>query len=223
MSGAQIEARSLAIIDAKRPRGTFNDLQWQVVRRMIHTTGDFRIAQVVCFSSNAVEAGVKALRSGCHVFADSNMIRAGISMERLRAACPGYEPRHIVCHVADADVAAEAQARGLPRAIFAMRKAKPILQGSIAALGNSPTALMELSRMILEEAIRPALVLAMPVGFVHVAESKEELFSLDIPFIGLRGNRGGSALAVSTIHALAILASTDIHEKGDHKWVFQCA
>lgn len=215
MSGAQIEARSLAIIDRQRPAGLFNDSQWQIVKRMIHAAGDFQIAPDVCFSANAVELGVKALQSGCNIFADSNMIRAGISLDRLRRVCPAYELRHIVCHVADADVASEARARGLPRAIFAVRKAKPILHGGIAAFGNSPTALMELNRMIIEEGIRPALVLAMPVGFVHVEESKEETFALNVPFIGLRGRRGGSPLAVSVIHALADLAEAAPGDKNE--------
>lgn len=206
MSAAQIEAESLALIEKQRPPAAFDDLQWRIVRRMIHAAGDFGIARDVCFSAGAVEIGLKALRSGCHIFADSNMIKAGISLKRLRAVWPAYERKRIICHVADADVAAEARGRGLPRAIFAVRKAKFFLEGSIAAFGNSPTALMELSRMIIEEGVRPALVLAMPVGFVHVNESKAELMALNVPFIGLRGNRGGSPLAVSAIHALAGLA-----------------
>lgn len=203
MSGAQIEAKSLVLIDRQRPAGLFDDAQWQIVRRMIQACGDFAITRDVCFSADAVAAGLKVLRAGCPIFVDSNMIKAGISLERLRAVCPAYEQRRIICHVADADVAAEARRHSLPRAIFAVRKAKFFLGGSVAAFGNSPTALMELNRMIIEDGIKPALVIAMPVGFIHVEESKEELFALDVPYIGLRGNRGGSPLAVSVIHALA--------------------
>jgi precorrin isomerase len=81
-----------------------------------------------------------------------------------------------------------------------------MLQGGIAVFGNAPVALMELNRLIMEEAIKPAIVIAMPVGFVHVTESKEELMSLDVPYIAVAGRRGGSPLAVSTVHALCTLA-----------------
>jgi hypothetical protein len=94
----------------------------------------------------------------------------------------------------------------LPRSLFAIRKAKSILDGGLAVFGNSPIALLELNRLILEEQIRPALVIAMPVGFVHVVESKEELMSLDVPYIALSGRRGGSPLAVSVVHALCSIA-----------------
>ncbi len=81
-----------------------------------------------------------------------------------------------------------------------------MLQGGIAVFGNAPVALMELNRFIMEEGIKPAIVIAMPVGFVHVSESKEELMSLDVPYIAVAGRRGGSPLAVSTVHALCSLA-----------------
>jgi precorrin isomerase len=100
----------------------------------------------------------------------------------------------------------DAHQSGLPRSVFAARKATGILHGGTAVFGNAPAALLELNRMILEEDIRPALVIAMPVGFVHVTESKDEIMSLDIPYITLAGRRGGSAIAVSVIHALCSLA-----------------
>ncbi|MGZ3595746.1 MAG: precorrin-8X methylmutase, partial [Syntrophales bacterium] len=90
-----------------------------------------------------------------------------------------------------------------------------ILRGGIAVFGNAPVALLELNRMILEEDIHPAFVIAMPVGFVHVTESKEEIMSLDIPHIALTGRRGGSALAVSVIHALCSLAASQAGGKDD--------
>jgi precorrin isomerase len=82
-----------------------------------------------------------------------------------------------------------------------------LLNGGIAVFGNAPVALLELNRMVLEENIRPALVIAMPVGFVHVVESKQELMSLGVPFIAIEGRRGGSTLAVSVVHALCTLAA----------------
>ncbi|HUH67335.1 MAG TPA: precorrin-8X methylmutase [Syntrophales bacterium] len=207
-TGGEIEELSLAIIDSEAPRHRFAADEWQVVRRMIHTTADFSIMKAVKFSPGAVAAAIVAMRRGRPIYADSNMMRAGLSMERLRSMCSQYGPDKIFCHIADPDVADEARRSGLPRSLFAVRKAKGILSGGIAAFGNAPVALLELNRMIVEEDVRPALVIAMPVGFVHVIESKEELMSLDIPHIALTGRRGGSALAVSVIHALCSLANS---------------
>jgi precorrin-8X/cobalt-precorrin-8 methylmutase len=206
MSGEQIEERSFQIIDEEAPRHSFSPEQWEVVRRMIHTTADFGLATEVRFSSDAVEAAVAALRSGAPIYVDSNMIKSGLSLARLRQVCTGYGPDRILCHVADDDIAQTAKDNGLPRSLFAVRKAQGMLHGGIAVFGNAPVALMELNRLIMEESIRPALVVAMPVGFVHVIESKEELMSLNVPFIAIAGRRGGSPLAVSTLHALCSVA-----------------
>lgn len=216
MSGEAIEARSFEIIDREAQAGGFSAGQWEVVRRMLHTTADFGLMECVRFSPDAVESGIAALKSGVPIFADSNMIRAGLSVARLRKVCPDYGPHSVLCHVADPDVASEAREKGLPRSLFAVRKARSILSGGIAVFGNAPVALMELNRFILEEGIKPAIVIAMPVGFVHVSESKEELMSLDVPYIAVAGRRGGSPLAVSTVHALCSLAGEGVepaHEK----------
>jgi precorrin isomerase len=206
LSGAEIESRSLRIVDREAPPNSFTPQEWQVVRRMVHTTGDFSLVGAVRFSPKAIPSAVAALKEGRPLFVDSNMIRSGLSLARLQSVYPGYGPKHLVCHVADEDVAAEALARGLPRSLFAVRKARKILHGGIAVFGNAPVALLELNRMIMEENLRPVFVVAMPVGFVHVVESKEELMSLDIPYIAIAGRRGGSPLAVSVIHALCLLA-----------------
>lgn len=207
MSGDDIEARSFSIIDREAPAHGFSPEEWEIVRRMIHTAGDFGIMRDVRFLAGATASGVRALAASRPVYADSNMIRAGLSLARMRTAGGDYTPDRILCHVADPDVAAEARREGLPRSLFAVRKAGHALQGAIAVFGNAPVALLELNRMILEEGLRPALVVGMPVGFVHVEESKEELMRLDVPSIVLEGRRGGSNLAVSVIHALAGLAA----------------
>lgn len=206
VSGEGIEALSLDIVDREAPPHGFCPRQWRVVRRLVHATADFGIVGQVRFSPEALESAIEALGSGRPIVADSTMVQYGLSLSRLRAVCPHYGPQHIFCHVADEDVARRAKETGLPRSLFAVRKAKPILQGSIAAFGNAPVGLMELNRIILEEGLRPALVIAMPVGFVHVVESKEELMSLGVPYVCIAGRRGGSSLAVSTIHALCSLA-----------------
>ncbi|MBI2191555.1 MAG: precorrin-8X methylmutase [Planctomycetes bacterium] len=215
MSGQQIEERSFEIIDREAPAHPFNPEEWNVVRRMVHTTGDFGLIGSVRFSNGSIDAAEEALRSGRPLYVDSNMVRAGISMDRLQKVSGTYRPEHVVCHVADEDVARQAQAAGLPRSLLAVRKGKPILDGGIGVFGNAPVGLMELNRLILEEGVRPALVIAVPVGFVHVVESKEELMSLDVPFVALAGRRGGSTLAVSVVHALASVAVT---RRAVHSW-----
>ncbi len=218
LSGEEIESRSFEIIDREVASHRFGTDQWQVVRRMIHTTGDFNLIDAVRFSPQAISAGIAALQEGRPIFVDSRMIQSGLSLPRLQSVCKDYDPSHIVCHVSDEDVVREARCARLPRSLFALRKAKPLLGGSLAVFGNSPIALLELNRLILEENIWPAMVIAMPVGFVHVVESKEELMSLPVPYIALAGRRGGSPLAVSVIHALcSIAASLKDREKGSAK------
>jgi len=210
MSGEAIEARSFEIIDEEMRTHSFSPDQWEVVRRMLHTTADFGLVDDVKFSEDAIDSAVNALRAGSRIFVDSNMIRSGLSMTRLRQVCPSYGPDDLVCHVADKDVAKKAIEKGLPRSLFAVRKAEGILNGGIAVIGNAPVALMELNRLIMEEGVRPAIIIAMPVGFVHVVESKEELMSLGAPHITIRGRRGGSPLAVSAVHALCSLAGRHV-------------
>lgn len=205
-SGAEIEDCSLGIIDREAQSHRFAPGEWQVVRRMIHTTGDFGVMDFVRFSPGVIDTAVRSLQRGLPLYVDSNMIRAGLSLERLQAACPTYSKESIHCHVADADVADTARNAGLPRSLFALRKARSILDGGIAVFGNAPVALLELNRMIIEEGLRPALVVAVPVGFVHVVESKLELMDLDVPWVVLEGRRGGSPLAVSIVHALCATA-----------------
>jgi precorrin-8X/cobalt-precorrin-8 methylmutase len=198
LSGPEIEAKSMEIIDREAPAHRFTPEEWQIVRRMIHTTGDFGIM-----------AGVAALHGCRSLIVDSNMIRSGISLARLRGVCGFYRKESLICHIADEDIERTARRTGLPRSLHAIEKARPFIAGAIAAFGNAPIALMELNRMIVEEGLRPALVIAMPVGFVHVVESKEELMAQGVPYIALAGRRGGSPLAVSVIHALCGLAGTE--------------
>jgi precorrin isomerase len=201
-----IEAASFAAIDAEVPHQGFTPGQWRVVQRMIHASADLALAGSARFSEGAVEAGIAALKGGRPLYVDSNMIRAGLSTARLRRANPGYGPERVFCHIADEDVAREARDAGLPRSLFAVRKAKAMLDGGIAVFGNAPVALLELNRMIVEEGVRPAFVVALPVGFVHVVESKEELMRLGVPYVTVAGRKGGSPLGVAAIHALCALA-----------------
>lgn len=206
LNGERIEEMSFETIDAQAPAHSFSEAEWSIVRRMIHTTGDFAMMDAVTFTPDAIEAGIAALRKGAMIYVDSNMIRAGLSQVRLRSVYGAYEPGKMICPIAEADVAAEAKALNLPRSVLAIRKSKAMLKGAICVFGNAPTALLELSRLMIEEGVRPALVIGAPVGFVHVQESKDELKALHVPHIIVDGTRGGSPLAVSIIHALCGLA-----------------
>jgi len=206
MTGQEIEERSFEMIDQEAPPHRFMPEEWEVVRRMIHATGDFTLMDAVRFSPDAIHAAVEALLGGRPIYVDSNMIRSGLSLARLQSVNEDYRRESIVCYVADKGVSRQAREANLPRSLFAVRKAASILGGGIAVFGNSPIALLELNRMIIEEDIRPSFVIAMPVGFVHVIESKQELISLGLPYIAVVGRRGGSPLAVSVIHALCSLA-----------------
>jgi precorrin-8X/cobalt-precorrin-8 methylmutase len=207
LSGNDIERLSFEIIDSEAPAHRFSPDEWQVVRRMVHTTGDFAIIDDVRFSPQAISSAIEALNNAKPIYTDTNMIRSGISMAKLTGINPDYNQGIIRCHIADSDIATGAKQSGLPRSLLAVRKAAPMLEGAIMLFGNAPVGLMELNRMIIEEGLKPALVVAVPVGFVHVAESKDEIMGLDIPYIALRGRRGGSAIAVSILHALASLAA----------------
>lgn len=202
--GRSIEDGSFAIIDAEAGAHGFDAPEWQVVRRVIHATADFEFSSLMRLSPDAVDAGVRALRAGCAVVCDVKMIVAGLNEERLRAyGCKTH------CFISDEDVIAEARARDSTRAIEAMRKAARLglIDGAVVAVGNAPTALLELERLCRQEGARPALVIGVPVGFVSAAESKELAMAAPAPYIVARGRKGGSTIAVAILHALLLLST----------------
>ncbi|MCU1282905.1 MAG: cbiC [bacterium] len=202
--GRSIEDGSFAIIDAEAGAHQLDAQQWQVVRRVIHATADFEFTSLMRLSPAAVDAGIAALRAGCPVVCDVKMIIAGLNEERLGAyGCKTH------CFISDGDVIATARAHNSTRAIEAMRKAHRLglLDGAIVAVGNAPTALIELARLCRDEGARPALVVGVPVGFVSAAESKELAMSAPAPYIVARGRKGGSTIAVAIIHALLLLST----------------
>lgn len=209
MAPEEIEAKSFEAIDAEAQDHGFTRDEWIVVRRMIHTTADFSLLNSVKFSDGVIASASEALRRGAPLYADSNMIRSGISAARLQAVNPAYTKDDVLCHIADADVAAECKSAGLPRSLYAIRKAGRKLDGGIVVIGNAPVALMELNRMIMEEGVRPAAVIGIPVGFIHVIESKEELERTGAPYITITGRRGGSPLGVAVVHSLCAIAAAE--------------
>jgi precorrin isomerase len=206
MTGDEIEAKSFETIDTEALASGFSPGQWAVVRRLVHASADFNLIDQIRFSENAIEAGIRALRSGSGIYVDSRMILSGLSQARLMRVSSDYGNERLMCHVSDPDVVALSKETGLPRSLHAVRKSAPKLHGAIAVFGNAPVALMELNRMIIEDGVLPSIVIGMPVGFVHVVESKLELMSLGVEFIVIEGRRGGSPLAVAAVHALCELA-----------------
>lgn len=202
--GRSIEDRSFAIIDQEAGEHSFTSEQWQVVRRVIHATADFEFKSLIQFHPNAIASGIQALKSGCNIIVDVKMISAGLNEDRLNAyGCK------VVSYISDEDVIAEAKVKNSTRAIEAMRKAHRLnkLNGSIVAIGNAPTALLEIVRLVKEENAKPALVIGVPVGFVSAKESKEAVLTLETPYLVTRGRKGGSPIAVAIIHALLFLSA----------------
>ena len=171
-----------------------------VLRRVIHTTADFDYVENLVFVGDAVASGIAALRDAATIVTDTTMAQAGISKPAL--ARVGAKTR---CYVGDADVAQDARDAHVTRAVMAMRKALRENERPVVAVGNAPTALFELCERMSEGA-RPALVVAVPVGFVNVVEAKEEVLrrceELKAPAIVARGRKGGSTVATAIVNAL---------------------
>jgi precorrin-8X/cobalt-precorrin-8 methylmutase len=201
----EIEAESFRIIDAEVGAHCWSPLQWPVVRRVIHTSADFDYARAMVFSDGAVTSGMEALRRGRGIVTDTTMAVAGIN-KRLLARF-GVNTS---CFVADPGVTREAAQQGITRSILALRKGAVVPDNGIFVIGNAPTALFELLRLVREEGLRPDLVIGLPVGFVGAEESKEALLrqapGRGIPFITNRGRKGGSNVAASVVNALLLLA-----------------
>lgn len=202
--GQQIEHESFAVVDNEAGQHCYTEEQWPLVRRMIHATADFEFNGLTQFHPQAIAAGRQAILSAQPIVADVEMICVGVSKPRL-----GYFGVNLHQFISDADVITDAKAADSTRAVFAMRKAQQqgLLDGAIIGIGNAPTALLEVIRLVREENVRPALIIGMPVGFVSAAESKELLAELtEVPWIITQGRKGGSTLVVAAIHALLALA-----------------
>jgi precorrin-8X/cobalt-precorrin-8 methylmutase len=198
----EIEAESFRIIEEEFEQRTglkkkeLDPAQFAVIRRSIHATGDFSFAKLLHFHPSAIEAGIDAIRAGKSILTDVNMAAAGISRTYL-------EPfgGKVICKVAEPHIATLAKEKGLTRSQTAIEEGRRENIG-IVAIGNAPTALITVMRLIKEGKINPDLIVGVPVGFVNAQESKEILMEQDYPFICCEGRKGGTTVSVAIVNAL---------------------
>ena len=201
--GAAIYVDSFATIRREtRLDGVPADAE-SVAVRMVHGTGQVDLVEDLVVHPQLVGAARTALESGAPVLTDAHMVASGITRARLPAN------NDVICLLRDVQVAGLARSWGTTRSAAAVSLWEPLLEGSVVAIGNAPTALFHLLEMLLDGAPRPAAIVGCPVGFIGAAESKQALESfardhgIDIPFLTVRGRRGGSAMTVSAVNALA--------------------
>ncbi len=209
--GLEIERESFRRIDAEATpsqHARFSPEEWHVARRLVHTTADFAILDALEFSGEPISAGLEALRRGATIYCDSNMIKSGLSVPKLQKFHPEYTRESILCPIMEPEVASYAKEHHITRALAGVTLYRDRLEGAIFLSGNAPLALAGIVRLCVETGLRPALIVGMPVGFVNVVESKK-LLSLvpHIPWIRLNGRRGGSPLAVATLHGIMEVVS----------------
>ena len=196
----EIEAESFRIIEAELGPTTLPPREFQVLRRIIHATGDFSFADNIRFHPRAIDAGLEAIRSGKNILVDVNMAVSGVSRHLLTP----FGGR-VLCRVNEAETATLAQEMGGTRSEAAMVRCQNDNIG-IVAVGNAPTALLKVMELIAAGSFSPNLVVGVPVGFVNAAESKELLSQVNYPFITALGRKGGTPVAVAALNALLRLA-----------------
>jgi precorrin-8X/cobalt-precorrin-8 methylmutase len=195
---AEIYRRSFSIIRAEADLERFTPEEEKVAVRLIHACGLVEAATDLAFSPGAVVAARAAIRGGAPILCDSKMVANGVTRARLPTA------NDVVCTLDDPSVPTLARRLGTTRTAAAMELWRARLGGALVAIGNAPTALFRLLELLDEGAPNPAAVIGMPVGFVGAAESKEALIADGrLPYLVVRGRRGGSAMAAAAINALA--------------------
>lgn len=212
-----IEKRSFEIITEELHDRKFDPFEEPVIKRCIHTSADFDYADNLCFSDHVVPDTLSILRQGCNIVTDTQMAKAGINKKKL-AALGGM----VSCFMSDEDVAKLAKEQKTTRACISMRKAAWLSSlpdhnsvedttennsflfnhPVIFAIGNAPTALIELYDLIKQKKITPALIIGVPVGFVNVVQAKELIINSNVPYIIAKGRKGGSNIAAAIVNAL---------------------
>ena len=216
-SPGQIERGSMEIIRVElRERGiTLPPENEAVILRCIHASADFDYAANLRFTPDAVQKAMEALHGGTDLVTDTNMALAGISKPGLlKLGASAF------CYMAEKQIAERAKAQGTTRATAAMDYVAEHNPGAILAIGNAPTALLRISEQI-GDGLRPALVIAVPVGFVNVVESKEMVFAAceeaGVPCIAAMGRKGGSSIAAAICNAL-IYSAAELLEPAARGW-----
>ncbi|MCI9638886.1 MAG: precorrin-8X methylmutase [Emergencia sp.] len=193
----QIEAKSFEIIGEILGDKKLDSRYEAVIKRCIHTSADFEYADSLYFTDGIIETVQDAIRNGAYIVTDTKMAQAGINKKRIEA----YGGK-VLCFIGDEDVAQEAKARGVTRSLVSMEKAAQLDRPVIFAIGNAPTALISICDLVKAGKLRPAAVIGVPVGFVNVVESKEQIIKLGVPAIVARGRKGGSNIAAAIVNAI---------------------
>ena len=195
----EIEKKSFEIIseELKQREIVLPKEEEMITKRVIHTSADFEYASTLIYSQNAVSKAKELLLHGADIVTDTNMALAGIN-KRVLARLGGQAH----CFMADEDVAQLARKRKVTRAVVSMEKARNIQKPVIFAIGNAPTALIQLYEMIQTSDWKPAFIIGVPVGFVNVEAAKDLILETDVPFIVNRGRKGGSNVAAAICNAL---------------------
>ncbi len=198
--GQSIEDASMQMIEDEIGTHQYNEKEWPIVRRVIHSTADFDFADKnkIIFHKDAIVSAMNALRNGCSIVVDVNGVIGGLNKQN-----PKDFGNDIVCNISKPEIMELAKKEGKTRSQVSMRTAISDIDGGIVAIGNAPTALMEVIQMVKEGIVKPALIIGIPVGFICAAESKEELSKLEeSPFITNFGRKGGSSSASAIINAI---------------------
>jgi precorrin-8X/cobalt-precorrin-8 methylmutase len=199
-----IEEDSMKIIESEIGIHGYTKAQWNIVRRVIHATADFDFAKPdkngIIFSTNAIENAFGAFKQRRHIVVDVNMVLSGINKKSV--AKIGTD---LICNISNKDVVEISKNQNKTRSTVAMRYSSKEIDGGIVLIGNAPTALYEVIKMVNEDAARPSLVIGIPVGFVSASESKLELSKANVEFITNIGRKGGSPAASSIINALMLM------------------
>jgi precorrin-8X/cobalt-precorrin-8 methylmutase len=199
-----IEEDSMKIIESEIGIHGYTKAQWNIVRRVIHATADFDFAKPdkngIIFSTNAIENAFGAFKQRRHIVVDVNMVLSGINKKSVAKI-----GTNLICNISNKEVVEISKNQNKTRSTVAMRYSSKEIDGGIVVIGNAPTALYEVIKMVNEDAARPSLVIGIPVGFVSASESKLELSKANVEFITNIGRKGGSPAASSIINALMLM------------------
>ena len=192
-----IEKRSMEIISETLGDKKLDPRYQDIIKRCIHTSADFDYADSLYFTDGVEKIVRKAMTEGAYIVTDTTMAQSGINKKIIHEY--GGE---VLCFIGDEDVAKEAKERGVTRSLVSMERAAKLDKPVIFAIGNAPTALLSIESLVKSGELNPVAVIAVPVGFVNVVESKERIINLNIPAIVARGRKGGSNIAAAIINAL---------------------